>query len=155
MNNIAIRRVQLGEVFSSYKFAQPRGRHYFAEDGWYPLLGLPGSLDVQRNAVLFCRLQPALETEVQRLCLNGVIDRIRIHRSARVKGPDSMLVLASDLLHEFEICRVPLMTEFEIRDFIDAIHAGPPGGDSKRALGFDSSVRPPPSRQDCQTGEIP
>jgi hypothetical protein len=121
----AIKKLQLDEVFCAYRFAQSRGGHYHAEDGWYPLLGVPGSLDAQRKAVLFCRLQPALETEVQRRCLNGVIDRIRIHRSARVKGPDSMLVLASDLLHEFEICQVPLMTEIEIRDFIDAIHAGP------------------------------
>ncbi len=120
----AIKKLQLDEAFSHYRFAQSRGGDYHAGDGWYPLLGLPGSLDVQRKAVLCCRLQPALETEVQRLCLNGVIDRIRIHRSARVKGPDSMLVLASDLLREFQICQVPLMTEIEVTDFIAAIHAG-------------------------------
>ena len=119
-----IKKLQLDEAFGAYRFAQSRGGGYHAGDGWYPLLGLPGSLDAQRNAVLFCRLQPALETEVQRLCLNGVIDRIRIHRSARFKGPDSMLVLASDLLREFQICQVPLMTEIEVTDFIAAIHAG-------------------------------
>ena len=124
MTTFAIRRLRLDEVFSGYRFAQAHGGHFPTGDGWYPLLGVPGSLDVQRNAVLFCRLHQALEREVQRLCLNGVIDRIRIHRSARVKGPDSMLVLASDLLHEFEICQVPLMTEIEISNLIDGIHAG-------------------------------
>ena len=125
MATFAIRRLQLDEAFSSYRFAQSRSGHYPAAEGWYPLLGVPGSLDVQRNAVLFCKLQQAFEADVQRLCLNGVIDKIRIHRSARVKGPDSMLVLASDLLCEIEICQVPLMTEVEMRDFIEAIHAGP------------------------------
>ena len=119
-----MKRLTMNEVFDDYMFVQPSGGHYPAPDGWYPLLGVPGSLDVQRNAVLFCSLHQALEREVQRLCLNGVIDRIRIHRSARVKGPDSMLVLASDLLHEFEICQVPLMTEIEISNLIDGIHAG-------------------------------
>ena len=134
MATSAIRKLQLDEVFSACRFAPSCGGHYHAGDGWYPLLGVPGSLDVQHNAVLLCRLQPALETEVQRRCLNGVIDRIRIHRSARVKGPDSMLVLASDLLHEFEICQVPLMTEIEVANVIAAIHAasGIPAGSSSR-----------------------
>ncbi len=130
----AIKKLQLDEAFSGYRFAQAHGGYYHAGDGWYPLLGVPGSLDVQHNAMLFCRLQPALETEVQRRCLNGVIDRIRIHRSARVKGPDSMLVLASDLLREFEICQVPLMTEIEVANVIAAIQAasGIPAGSSPR-----------------------
>ena len=130
----AIKKLQLDEAFSGYRFAQAHGGQYHAGDGWYPLLGVPGSLDVQHNAMLFCRLQPALETEVQRRCLNGVIDRIRIHRSARVKGPDSMLVLASDLLREFEICQVPLMTEIEVANVIAAIQAasGIPAGSSPR-----------------------
>ena len=134
MTTFAIRRLRLDEVFSGYRFAQAHGGYYHAGDGWYPLLGVPGSLDVQHNAMLFCRLQPALETEVQRRCLNGVIDRIRIHRSARVKGPDSMLVLASDLLREFEICQVPLMTEIEVANVIAAIQAasGIPAGSSPR-----------------------
>ena len=124
MAKSAIQRLQLDEVFNGYTFAQARDGHYPAEGGWYPLLGLPGALDVRHNAVLFCRLQKPLESEVQKLCLNGVIEKIRIHRSARVKGPDSMLVLASDLIREFEVCQVPLMSELEVGKFIEAIRTG-------------------------------
>jgi hypothetical protein len=124
MDSTAIRRLQLNEVFEGYRFAQARDGHYLDTEGWYPLLDLPGSLDIRRNAVLFCRLRKPLESEVRKLCLNGVIEKIRIHRSARVKGPDTMLVLASDLLREFDVCQVPLMSDAEIGKFIEAIHAG-------------------------------
>lgn len=124
MGKFAIRRLQLNEVFDDHKFFQAGDGHYPAEAGWYPLLGLPGAFDLQKNAVLFCRLQKPLESEVRKLCLNGVIEKIRIHRSARVKGPDSMLVLASDLIREFEFCQVPLMSEAEAVNFIEGVHAG-------------------------------
>ena len=124
MATFAIRRLQFDEVFNGCTFLQAGDGHYPAEAGWYPLLGLPGAFDLRKNAVLFCRLQKPLESEVQKLCLNGVIEKIRIHRSARVKGPDSMLVLASDLIREFEVCQVPLMSESEVANFIEAVHAG-------------------------------
>ncbi|MCX7140929.1 MAG: hypothetical protein NT123_07505 [Proteobacteria bacterium] len=114
---------EISEVFDDYMFVQPGGGHYPAPDGWYPLLGLPGVIDIQHHAVLFCKLRRPVETQVQRLCLNGVIDKIRIHRSARVNAPDTMLVLASDLLREFEVCKVPLMPDAEVQGFIDEVHS--------------------------------
>lgn len=124
MGRIVFRKLQLNELFNGFTFAHSSGGYYRAEQGWYPLLGLPGSFDIQRSAVLFCRLKKSIEAEIRDCCLNGVIERIRVHRSARVKGPDSMLVLASDLVSEFEICQVPLMTEPELREFIDAVDVG-------------------------------
>ena len=124
MTAFGIPRLPFHEVFNGCSFVQAHNGHYPAENGWYPLLGLPGVLDLQHNAVLFCRLHKPLESEAQKLCLNGVIEKVRIHRSARVKGPDSMLVLASDLIREFEVCQVPLMSELEVADFIEAVHAG-------------------------------
>ena len=92
-------------------------------EGWYPVLGLPGSLDIAGNTVLFCTLRDSIEVLARRSCLNGVLAALRIHRSARVNAPDSMLVYASDLdekrggappqtsPHEFDLCRVPLVAD--------------------------------------------
>ena len=118
-----MKNLEMNEIFDEYMFVQPRGGRYPAPDGWYPLLGLPGVIDIERNAVLFCKLRMPVETDLQKLCLNGVIEKIRIHRSARVKGPDTMLVLASDLLREFEVCKVPLMSDGEVQRFIDQVHS--------------------------------
>ena len=107
----ALQRLEINEVFAGCLLVKNSGGQYRAPDGWYPVLGLPGSLDVEAHAVLFCKLQGPVEAGVQKSCLNGVIEKIRIHRSARVKGPDSMLVLASDLLHEFEVCQVPILSD--------------------------------------------
>ena len=105
----AVRRLETGEVFAECMFAKAKGRHYVVPDGWYPLLGLAGSLDIKEDAVLHCTLQEPIEAEIRSLCLNGVIEKLRIHRSARVNGPDTVLVLASDLVHEFEVCQVPIV----------------------------------------------
>ena len=113
----------MNEVFEDYRFVKPLAGHYAVSDGWYPLLGLPGAIDIRRRAALFCRLRTSVETEVQKFCLNGVIEKIRIHRSARVNGPDTMLVLASDLMREFEVCQVPMMSDTEAKELADA-HAG-------------------------------
>ena len=117
-----LRRLEMNEVFDKFMFAQPRGGRYFVPEGWHPLLGLPGAIDTSRGAVLICKLQKPLKEEVQNLCLNGVIEKIRIHRSARMKAPDTMLLLASDLLREFEVCQVPMMSDIEARDLIDAVY---------------------------------
>ena len=118
-----MKNLEMNEIFDEYMFVQPRGGRYPAPDGWYPLLGLPGVIDIERRAVLFCKLRMPVETDLQKLCLNGVIGKIRIHRSARVNGPDTMLVLASDLLREFEVCKVPLMHDAEVQSFIDQVHS--------------------------------
>ena len=123
MGTQAIRRLQLNEVFKSCKFVHTRRGHYSADEGWYPLLGLPGSLDIKLNAVLFCSLEPRVESEVQKACLNGVIQAIHIHRSARVNGPNGMLMLATDLIRKIEICQIPLMSVVELDTFIDAARA--------------------------------
>ena len=107
----ALQRLEIDEVFADYLFAQGSGGQYRVSDGWYPVLGLPGSLNVEQQAVLFCKLQGPIEAEARKSCLNGVIEKIRIHRSSRVKGPDTMLVLACDLLHEFEVCQVPILSD--------------------------------------------
>lgn len=117
-----LRRLEMNEVFDKFMFAQPRGGRYFVPEGWHPLLGLPGAIDTSRGAVLICKLQKPLKDEVQNRCLNGVIEKIRIHRSARTKAPDTMLVLASDLLREFEVCQVPMMSDTEVEGFIGAVY---------------------------------
>ncbi len=109
----ALKRQEIHEVFTDYLFAQSTSGQYRVPEGWYPVLGLPGSLDVKDHAVLFCKLQGPIEAEAQKSCLNGVIEKIRIHRSARVNGPDTMLLLASDLMHEFEVCQVPILSDVE------------------------------------------
>lgn len=116
-----MKKLQKKEVFDDYMFAQSNGGRYLAPDGWYPLLGLPGAMDIHRGAVLFCKLQTPVEAEVQKSCLNGVIENIRIHRSAKVNAPDTMLVLASDLLREFEVCQIPMMSDAEVKDLTDEI----------------------------------
>lgn len=116
-----MKRLAIKEVFHDYMFAQSDGGRYLAPDGWYPLLGLPGAMDIHRGAVLFCKLQSPVEAEMQKSCLNGVIENIRIHRSAKVNAPDTMLVLASDLLREFEVCQIPMMSDIEVKDLTDAI----------------------------------
>ena len=117
-----LKRLEMKDVFDNFMFAQPRGGRYFVPEGGYPLLGLPGAIDTSRGAVLICKLQKPLKDEVQNLCLNGVIEKIRIHRSARVQTLDTMLVLASDLLREFEVCQVPMMSDIEVRDLIGAVY---------------------------------
>ena len=107
----ALQRLEINDVFTACRFVKGRGGQYRAPKGWYPMLELSGSLDIEAHAVLFCKLQGPVEARVQASCLNGVIGKIRIHRSARVKAPDSMLVLASDLLHEFEVCQVPILPD--------------------------------------------
>lgn len=125
MQNAEVRTLKFEEAFAGYRFAQARDGCYPNTEGWYPLLGLPGSLDLNRNAVLFCRLQESLDAEVRRRCLNGVVDKLRIHKSARVNGPDTMRVFASDLINEFEVCRVPVMSEAEFSEFFAAIATDP------------------------------
>ena len=107
----AIPKLDINEVFGGYLFAQGGDGYYRVPEGWYPVLGLSGSLDIEEHAVLFCTLRGPIEAAAQKACLNGVIAKIRIHRSARVNGPDTMLVLASDLVHEFELCRVPRIAD--------------------------------------------
>ena len=109
----ASRRLKLTEVFSDIMFAKKSGGRYLVPSGWYPLLGLPGAIDIKEGAVLFCKLQKPVESEVQKFCLNSVVEKIRIHRSARVNGPDTMRVLASDLLHELDVCQVPIIADVE------------------------------------------
>ena len=118
-----MKKLAMNEVFEDYRFVKALAGCYPVLDGWYPLLGLPGVIDIERRAVLYCKLRKPVETDVQKLCLNGVIEKIRIHRSARVNGPDTMLVLASDLLREFEVCKVPLMHDAEVQSFIDQVHS--------------------------------
>ena len=62
-----------------------------------------GSIDLSSNAVLFCRLREPFVIELRRDCLNGVVNKLRIHKSARVNGPDTMLVFVSDLINEFAV----------------------------------------------------
>ena len=96
MQNAEVRTLKLEEAFAGYRFVQARGGSYPGTQGWYPLLGMPGSLDLSRNAVLFCRLREPFEMDLRRRCLNGVVDKLRIHKSARVNGPDTMRFFASD-----------------------------------------------------------
>lgn len=104
-----IQKRAVNEVFADYMFVSGSEGQYPAPEGWYPVLGLPGSLDLEQNAVLFCQLQPQFGAALQSECLNGVIAKIRIHRSARVNGPDTMLLLASDLVREFPVCQLPIV----------------------------------------------
>ena len=125
MKDDEVRTLKFEEAFAGYRFAQARDGCYPNTEGWYPLLGLPGSFDLNRNAVLFCRLREPFEMDLRRRCLNGVVDKLRIHKSARVNGPDTMRVFASDLINEFEVCRVPLMSEAEFTKFFAAIATDP------------------------------
>lgn len=104
-------RLEISEVFGECRHAPASGRRYTVPEGWYPVLGLPGSLDIAEDTVLFCTLRDPIEALARRSCLNGVLGALRIHRSARVNAPDSMRVYASDLVHEFELCRVPLVAD--------------------------------------------
>ena len=45
--------------------------------------------------------------------------------SVRVNGANTMRFFASDLINEFEVCRVPLMSEAEFREFFAAIATDP------------------------------
>ncbi len=118
----ASQRLEVADVFSDYMFAKSSNGNYVVPDGWYPLLGLPGSLDIEEGALLFCKLQTSIATEIQKFCQNGVIEKIRVHRSARVNGPDTMRVFASDLIHEFQVCSVPKIADVE--ELISAIREG-------------------------------
>jgi len=115
-------RLEVADVFGGCMFAKNVGGNYPVPSGWYPLLGLPGSLDIKEGAVLFCKLQTAVEVGVQKFCLNGGIDKIRVHRSARVNGPDTMRVFASDLIHEFEVCKVPKVAD--VANLLSGIRRG-------------------------------
>ena len=118
----ASQRLEVAEVFGGCMFANNSGGSYTVPSRWYPLLGLPGSLDTKEGAVLFCRLQTSIATEIEKFCLNGVINKIRVHRSARVNGPDTMRVIASDLIHEFEVCSIPKVADVE--ELISGIREG-------------------------------
>ena len=82
-----LKRLEMKDVFDGYLFVRAGGGRYLARNGWYPLLGLPGATDTHRGAILFCQLQKPVEAELKKFCLNGVIEKIRIHRSARVHIP--------------------------------------------------------------------
>ena len=118
----ASRRLEVADVFGDYMFVKSGNGNYSVPGGWYPLLGLPGSLDIKEGAVLFCKLQTSIATEIQKFCLNGVIEKIRVHRSARVNGPDTMRIFASDLIHEFQVCNVPKVADVE--ELISGIREG-------------------------------
>ena len=104
-------RLEIGEVFGDGRQVEASGGRYTVPQGWYPVLGLPGSLDIAANTVLFCTLHASIEARARTSCLNGVIAGLRIHRSARVNAPDTMQVYASDLVREFVLCRVPLVAD--------------------------------------------
>lgn len=110
-------RLETNQLFSEFCFIKAKGGAY--DTGWYPLLGLSGSVEIKESSVLFCRLQLEAERKIQTQCLNGVINKLRMHKSARVNGPDTMLVLASDLVREFEVCQVPLMSGAQVAAFIE------------------------------------
>ena len=129
-------RLEVADVFGGCMFSKNNGGSYTVPSGWYPLLGLPGALDIKEGAVLFCRLQTSIATEIQKFCLNGVIDKIRVHRSARVNGPDTMLVFASDLIHEFEVCSIPKVADVE--ELISEIRKGA-GNEPGRVVAQDFS----------------
>ena len=116
-------KLESNQLFSDCAFVTAQDGAYVTVADWrplwYPLLGLPGS--VGTDSLLFCRLQPDAEKVIQKQCLNGVISKLRIHRSGRVNGPDTMLVLASDLMREFEVCQIPLMSGEDITEFINSI----------------------------------
>jgi hypothetical protein len=121
MQTAEIRTLKFEEAFSDYRFVRAREGRYLRMEGWYPLLGLPGSIDLSSNAVLFCRLREPFEIELRRHCLNGVVNKLRIHKSGRVNGPDTMLVFVSDLINEYAAFRVPVMSEAELREFFSTI----------------------------------
>ena len=116
-----MKTLAMNQVFEDHRFVEAVAGRYPVLTGWYPLLGLPGVIDLGGGALMFCKLQKAVEAQAQAGCLNGVIEKIRIHRSARVHAPDTMLVLASDLLREFEVCQIPWMSDTEAEDFVKTI----------------------------------
>ena len=110
-------KCEMNQLFSEFCFIKAKDGAY--DTDWYPLLGLSGSMETKEGSVLFCRLQAEAERKIQSQCLNGVINKLRIHKSARVNGPDTMLVPASDLIREFEVCQVPLMSDAQVAAFTE------------------------------------
>ena len=102
-----MKTMQIKEVFADYQFIKSTAGRYRAEDGYYPALGIAGSLDIKDGSILHLKLQPDVEKQAQELCLNNAIDKVRIHVSARVVSSGMMLVFVSDLIHEFVLCQVP------------------------------------------------
>lgn len=90
----------LDELFSDFAFFPS---HREAPAGYFPLLGLPGSVDLKGRNFLFAKPRTTICDGVRMRCTNGVIGGFRAVRSAYYMRQGSLPVFAHDLPHHADI----------------------------------------------------
>jgi hypothetical protein len=116
-------KLAINEVFEQHQFIKATDKLDWIEydnDPWMiPAIGLPGCIDIKNHSLLHLEMCKDAWLEAKNKCLNGVINKIRFHISARVNRPDTVLVCVSDLMQEFEFCQIPFVSNVE--ELIDGI----------------------------------
>ena len=110
--------MKLEDIFYNFRHAQAVAGTYIIPYNWYPVLGIPGAIDIVDHTILHCKLVPEMEIKMQEKCFNRAINKIRIHRSHRSTGIHDMVVYVSDIFNEHEIATVPYMSDEEIGQYL-------------------------------------
>lgn len=105
-----MKKLAINDVFRRHEFVAARFGRYVGEPWMIPAIGLKGCINLVNRSVLHLEMTDDAWTEAKRFCLNGVIEKIRFHVSARMNRPDTVLVCVSDLTQEFEFCQIPFVS---------------------------------------------
>lgn len=114
-----MKKLAINKVFRRHEFVTSKFGRYVGEPWMLPAIGLKGCINLADRAVLHLEMTDDAWTEAKKFCLNGVIEKIRFHVSARMNRPDTVLVCLSDLTQEFEFCQIPFVSNAE--DLISGI----------------------------------
>ena len=118
-----MKKLAINDVFEQHQFIKAKDEvdwiEYDKEPWMIPALGLPGCIDIQNHSLLHLEMNTFIRSEAKKHCLNGVINKIRFHISARVNRPDTVLICVSDLTQEFEFCQIPFVSN--VKELIDGI----------------------------------
>jgi hypothetical protein len=112
-----MKKLAINDVFEQHIFIKAKDEFdwiaYDKEPWMIPALGLPGCIDIQNHSLLHLEISEEARFELKKYCLNGVINKVRFHISARVNRPDTVLVCVSDLIQEFEFCQIPFVSNVD------------------------------------------
>ena len=108
-----MKKMAISKVFGQHAFVEVKFSRYPNDPWMIPALGLPGCIDIKDDSLLHLEMTDEAWDEAKKFCLNGVINKIRFHISARMDRPDTVLVLVSDLLSEYEFCQIPFVSNVE------------------------------------------
>lgn len=84
----------LDDLFVDYRYCTSLR---LAPEGYVPLLGLPGTVDLSDRTFLFVRPRADVRDTVAARCTNGAIGSFRSVRSARFMSEGLLPVFARDL----------------------------------------------------------